>query len=130
VTACATKDKIEQNVRVCNLIIPVPDTDFRDFLEEVDKFAEFAPEIIEAIEDDMDHYAREKKSLRLADRKFYESRMDELPGLNIMERNILAGELQLAVGQPRMPGYAVFVFFNDPGVSRFSYNKAGTAVLT
>lgn len=109
-TACATRDKIEQNVSVCNLIIPVPDTDFRDFLEEVDKLVKYAPGIIEAIEGDMDHYAREKKSLRLADRKFYESRMDELPGLNIMERNILAGELQLAVGRPRMPGYTVFVF--------------------
>jgi len=110
VTACATRDKIEQNISVCNLIIPVPDTDFRDFLEEVDKFAEFAPEIIESIEGDMDNYAREKKSLRLADRKFYESRMDELPGMNIMEKNILTEELQLAVGRPRMPSYEVFVF--------------------
>ncbi len=109
-TACATRDNINEKVSVCNLIIPVPDTDFRDFLEEIDRFAEFAPEIIEAIEGDMDDFAREKKSLRLADRKFYESRMDDLPGMDIIERNILAGDLQLAVGRPRMPGYAVYVF--------------------
>jgi hypothetical protein len=110
VTACATGNRIEQNISVCNLIIPVPDTDFRDFLEEVDRMAKFAPEIITAIEADMDNYAREKKSLRIADRKFLESRMSDLPGLQIMESNILARELSLAVGRPRMPGYAVFVF--------------------
>jgi len=64
-TACATRDKIYENVSVCNLILPVPDTDFRDFLEEVDQLARFAPEIIALIEKDMDCYAQKKKSLRL-----------------------------------------------------------------
>ncbi len=36
-----------------NLILPVPDTDFREFLDEVEELARFAPEIIGAIEKDL-----------------------------------------------------------------------------
>ena len=108
--ACATQETVGENVYVGNLILPVPDTDFRDFLDEVEELARFAPEIIEAIEKDLDRNAREKKSLRLADKKFFESRTDDLPAMNITERNVLAEELSLAVGRPRMPGYAVYVF--------------------
>ena len=81
-----------------------------EFLDEVEELARFAPEIIKAIEKDLDAYAREKKSLRLADKKFFESRTGDLPKMNIRERNVLAEELQLAVGRPRMPGSAVYVF--------------------
>jgi len=108
--ACATGETIGGNICGGNLILPVPDTDFRDFLDEVETLARFAPEIIGAIEKDLDRYAREKKSLRLADKKFFESRTDDLPALNIQERHVLAEELNLAVGRPRMPGYAVYVF--------------------
>ena len=108
--ACATQEKVGENVCGGNLILPVPDTDFREFLDEVEELARFAPEIIGAIEKDLDRYAREKKSLRLADKKFFESRTGDLPAMNIRERNVLAEELNLAVGRPRMPGYAVYVF--------------------
>ena len=108
--ACATQETVGENGCVGNLILPMPDTDFREFLDEVVALARFAPEIIGAIEQDLDRYAREKKSLRLADKKFWESRTDDLPAMNIRERNVLAEELNLAVGRPRMPGYAVYVF--------------------
>lgn len=108
-TTCATGKNIDETARICNLILPVPDTDFCDFLEEAAKLARFAPEIIEAVDRDLDRHARERKSLRLADRKFMESRTSDLPGMDIAERNVLADELQLACGRPRMDGYAVFV---------------------
>jgi hypothetical protein len=107
---CATQQEVGENGCVGNLILPVPDTDFRDFLDEVEELARVAPEIIVAIEKDLDGYGREKKRLRLADKKFFESRTDDLPGMNIQERNILADQLKLAVGRPRMPGYVVYVF--------------------
>ena len=108
--ACATPQKIHETVCCGNLILPVPDTDFRDFLDEVEELTRFAPEIITAIEKDLDRHAREKKILRQADKKYVESQTDDLPSMNIRERNVLAEELDLAIGRPRMPGCAVYVF--------------------
>ena len=108
--ACATDKKVGNFGTIGNLFLPVPDTDFRDFLEEVETLARVAPEIIVAIERDLDKYAREKKQLRQADKKFFESRTGDLPSLDIQERTVLSEELDLAIGRPRMPGYAVYVF--------------------
>ena len=113
--ACATKQTLPEIVSVRNLFLPVPDTDFRDFLHEIENLAEFAPEIVGAIELDLDAHAREKKLMRLADRKYFESQTGDLPALDIKERNLLAEELQLAAGRPRMPGYAVYVFLMARG---------------
>ena len=108
--ACATQNTLADKSPISNLFLPVPDTDFREFLEEVENLGRFAPTIIEAIEKDLDANAREKKKVRLEDRKFYASRTAELPELNIDEQDLLAEKLALAVGRPRMPAYVVFVF--------------------
>ena len=108
--ACATQKTIADQPSISNLFLPVPDTDFRDFLEEVAELARFAPEIIVAIEGDLDAHAREKKKLRLADRKFYESRTEDLPELDIEDIERSTDDLTLAIGRPRMPGEAVYVF--------------------
>ena len=71
--ACATQETIADQPSISNLFLPVPDTDFRDFLDEVAQLLRFAPAIITAIEGDLDAHAREKKRLRLEDRKFFES---------------------------------------------------------
>ncbi len=92
---CATEENKSDKTPLSNLILPVPDTDFRDFLDEVEELAGFAAQIIEAIEKDLDAHAREKKKLRLEDRRFFEGRTAELPELDIEEENILAAELNL-----------------------------------
>ena len=107
---CATEENKSDKTPLSNLILPVPDTDFRDFLDEVEELAGFAPQIIEAIEKDLDAHAREKKKLRLEDRRFFEGRTADLPELDIEEENILAAELNLGASRPRMPAYAVYVF--------------------
>ncbi len=125
---CATEENKSDKTPLSNLILPVPDTDFRDFLDEVEELAGFAPQIIEAIEKDLDAHAREKKKLRLEDRRFFEGRTAELPELDIEEENILAAELNLGAGRPRMPAYAVYVFVMIRGFLRFVDHETGTAV--
>ena len=46
---CDTEDD-SRPAPIINLFLPVPDTDFRDFLDEVAELARFAPEIITAID--------------------------------------------------------------------------------
>jgi hypothetical protein len=108
--ACATHEKTTRISLSGNLISPLPDTDFRDYLEEVDELIRFAPEIAAKIDQDLDAHARKKKRLRQEDRKFFESRTADLPELNVPERELAADELSLAVGRPRMPAYTVFLF--------------------
>ena len=77
--ACAASKTIADQATIRNLFLPLPDTDFREHLAEVDDLAQFAPEIITAITADLDLHARQKKSLRLADRKFHESKTRDIP---------------------------------------------------
>ena len=108
--ACATQENIVEKFPVGNLFLPIPDTDFCAFLDEIDELVKMAPEIIEAIEADLKIYAQKKKKLRLEDKKFFESQTGNFPKLDIKERNLLARELKMAVGRPRMSAYSVYVF--------------------
>jgi len=108
--ACATQKTIADQPSISNLFLPVPDTDFRAFLNEVEELGRFAPEIVAAIEGDLDAHAREKKRLRLADRKFLEGLTADLPELGIEEDELLSEGLTLDVGRPRMPADVLYVF--------------------
>lgn len=108
--ACATQKTIADAAPISNLFLPVPDTDFRGYLDEVAELARFAPEIIEAIEDDLDAHALAKKKLRLEDRKFFESQTEDFPELGIEDIDLDSAVLRLGVGRPRMSAEAVYVF--------------------
>ena len=56
--ACAAHHNLPFPPPVGNLFFPVPDTEFHDFLEQIDKLVKFAPEILEAIERDLDRCLR------------------------------------------------------------------------
>jgi hypothetical protein len=107
---CATEKIITGQAVAGNLFLPVPDTDFRDYLAEVNDLARFAPEIITSVEADLDLHAREKKSLRLADRRFFESQTQDIPCLDIEACEIHTKDLSLESGRPRMPSKAVYMF--------------------
>jgi len=113
--ACATRKTIADQPAISNLFLPVPDTDLRNFLDEVDELAGSAPEIITAIEADLDAHARRKKKLRMEDRKFYESCTEDLPGLCIEGGQVSIQELRLEEGRPRMPAEAVYMFLLPRG---------------
>ncbi len=55
---CATEQKLAEAAPIYNLILPVPDTDFRDYLDEVDELSRFTPKIIEEIEKDLDDFLK------------------------------------------------------------------------
>lgn len=107
---CATQKTVDESSPISNLFLPLPDTDFRTFLAEVDEFGRFAPEIITAIENDLDAHARKKKKLRLEDRKFREAQTEDFPELDFEDGELRSDDLKLAVGRPRMPGEAVYMF--------------------
>ena len=107
---CATQNKIAHQPLICNLFLPLPDTEFREYLDKTLELARFAPEIITAIDEDLDAHARKKKKLRLADRAFFANQAQGLPKLDIEEREFLSEDLRLEVGRPRMPAEVVFVF--------------------
>lgn len=108
--ACATRSIIDEYPTVGNLFLPVPDTDLSDFLAEVAELSRFAPEIIMAVNNDLDVHAREKKMLRLADRRFYERQTGDFPEMDVESGALQSSELSLSVGRPRLPGEAVFMF--------------------
>ena len=62
--ACAAQKKIAERVSVGNLILPVPDTGFRDFLDGIDELARFAPEIVAAVEADLSPESFKEKFTR------------------------------------------------------------------
>jgi len=95
---------------VGNLFFPVPDTEFHDFLEQIDELVKFAPEILEAIERDLDERGKKKKKLRLADKQFVEEMTGELPDIQLDEYTVNDFDLSLGVGRPRIPAYLVCVF--------------------
>jgi len=107
---CATQEKLAEAAPIYNLILPVPDTDFRDFLDEVDELSRFAPKILEGIEKDLDANARAKKKLRQEDRKFFENRTSDLPDLHVAETELLADQLEIGTGRPRMSADLVYLF--------------------
>ena len=107
---CTTQETIPESPLVYNLILPVPDTDFRDFMEEVNEFALKYPEIIEKIEEDLDDNARRKKKLRLEDKKFADNKTLSLPNLHVEEVEQTIESLAIETGRPRMSGKLVFLF--------------------
>jgi len=108
--ACAAHHNLPSFTPVGNLFLPVPDTEFHDFLEQIDEFVKFAPEILEAIERDLDKHGKKKKKVRLADKRFVEEMTGELPDIQLDEYTVNDFDLSLGVGRPRIPAYLVCIF--------------------
>ena len=79
--ACAAHHNLSPYTIVGNLFLPVPDTEFHDFLLQIDEFVKFAPEILEVIDQDLDKHGINDKKKRLKDKRFIEEMTGELPGI-------------------------------------------------
>jgi len=108
-TTRATHNELPSPLLDGNLFLPVPDTNFRDFLEESLKLINFCPEILLCIEADQDAHALKKKALRLADQLFFADQTAPLPGLCVEPKDAL-GPSGLDVGRPRLPAKCLLVF--------------------
>jgi len=108
--SCEPHPHTHELPRCDHLILPTPDTDFHDYLDEVNELLRFSPEIVMKIEKDLDAHAQKKKHLRLADQKFLESQTSDLPELEITENSTCVSDLKLDTGRPRMPSAMVYLF--------------------
>lgn len=86
-------------------------SDLDKFVEQSVKIADRHPQLLAAVEHDLDVHGLKKKHIRQTDRHFIEARNAKLDGLECK----LADEPQacssiLEEGRPRMPALAVFIF--------------------
>ena len=92
------------------LCLTVPDSDFARFVEQIDEFITRYPEILVAIDSDLDAYGREKKKRRLEDKRWEQQHhCAEMEGAEHCPE-IDADDLELKQGRPRMPAGLVFMF--------------------
>jgi Transposase DDE domain len=112
------------------LFLDPADSEFCAFLQEAHTVVERNPALLAAIEADLDRHSLEKKSLRVADARWWAARGQPLP----MEGLAPAGEtpepLRLGVGRPRTPAYVVYMFLVGRGYfGGFKTSEATTLML-
>lgn len=100
---------------VSSLLLVLPDSEFAEYCIEVHKLVEREPDILKRIDEDLDHYAREKKRLRILDKQWEERNQPALPELEIIEEEIGVNKLKLGIGRPRMSAYVVYMFMMGRG---------------
>ena len=109
-TACATENTKAKTVLFGNLFLQIPDTDFSQYLTVLIELLKYAPEIIDSIVNDLDAHAKKKKSMRLADKEYFESQTPTLPTIELPENIVSADKLNLDVGRPRMSAFDVYIY--------------------
>lgn len=102
---------------VSGLFVGLPDTDFANFMLEIDQFIHRHPDILDAICDDLELHAKKKKKMRLRDRRWEEAQKSEgLPNFQQEPGEIKLEDIQLGQGRPRlMDGYVTFMFLMARG---------------
>lgn len=108
---------MDTDLRVATAMRPVqrlletcPETDFARFLAKALKCLESHSLILEKIREDQLRVAKEKKKMRLRDRR-WRNEQENLPGMEEVEVALEADELSLGQGgRPRMAPRVVYVF--------------------
>jgi hypothetical protein len=86
-------------------------SDLDKFVEQSVRIANRHPQLLVALERDLDVHGLKKKHVRETDRHFIEVRTAKLDGLEFeLSDRPLACSCTLAEGRPRMPALAVFIF--------------------
>jgi hypothetical protein len=90
------------------LILDPAESDLYDFLEEIHAFIMQFPDLLEAVDKDLDAHALRKKALREADKQWLARRTATLPGLTDPVHQP-DSPLQLEQGRPRTSAYMVLI---------------------
>lgn len=91
------------------LFLSTPQTQFGLFLAEVRRLITLKPEILHAIDRDLDRHGMQKKAARIADKQ-YLNRQAQVPGLEQVEVRDQV-PLHLQTGRPRMSAEACLFFW-------------------
>jgi len=92
------------------IFLPVAETTFRDYLSVCEKLIEREPEILEMVNRDLDRKAKEEKKCRLEDKEWKDRHTKTFPWAQVNQGELVAEELELKIGRPRMSAYLVFMF--------------------
>lgn len=95
---------------VIPLFFSIPATKLLEILESAMELLRFRPEILERIHEDQIRLAKKKKKLRLEDKRYFQRRHMDLPGIVPDELEIDAETLNLETGRSRMHPQVVFLF--------------------
>ncbi len=102
-----------QNIQPISLLngifLPVAETGFRDYLSVCEKLIEREPEILAMVNSDLNQHAKEEKKGRLKDQEWNNRHTKTFPWAENYDE-IVAEELELKTGRPRMSAYLVFIF--------------------
>lgn len=100
---------------ICPLFLAAPETELKDIIEEGLELLRRNPEILSMIHADQDDIAKEKKKLRLQDKRYIQEQTETLPGIELKKEKIKKSELVLEYGRSRMEPEAVFIFLQLRG---------------
>lgn len=94
------------------LFLNTPESEFFTYLQEAHRLVCREPVILEMIESDLDALSKEKKRLRLLDKKWEFSQSRQFPNMDValFDGEIKADELRLQGGRKRMESYLVYMF--------------------
>ncbi|GAX59433.1 transposase and inactivated derivatives of IS5 family [Candidatus Scalindua japonica] len=102
-----------QNIQPISLLngifLPVAETGFRDYLSVCEELIEREPEILEMVNSDLNQHAKQEKKSRLKDQEWNNRHTKTFPWV-VNQDEIVAEELELKTGRPRMSAYLVFMF--------------------
>lgn len=112
------------------LFLDAADSEFCAFLQEAHTLVERNPALLAAIEADLDRHGLEKKSLRVADARWWAARGQPLPMEGLAPVRETPEPLRLGVGRPRTPAYVVYMFLVGRGYfGGFKTSEASTLML-
>ena len=95
---------------VIPLFITIPATKLIKIFESAMELLHFRPGILEKINEDQDKLTKEKKKLRLEDKRYYQNKNTSLTEISTDENESGAGTLQLETGRTRMHPQVLFLF--------------------